>query len=204
MGKGVATVIRGTDSDNVLSGTTGADTMYGAAGNDVVVGGDGDDSLYGELGNDILMAGTGNDLLDGGDGNDRLIGFDGSDTLMGGAGNDLLNGGAGYDVMTGGDGADTFFIDATSFKGRTDLVTDFNAAEGDVLNFQQLLEGFDPLASAISDFVHLTTNAKGDTSVYVDVDGAVGGSHYVKIAALDGAGALDVDALFASYQILVT
>lgn len=204
MGKSTATVLRGTAGDDVVGGTAGADIIYGGAGNDVLVGGAGDDSLYGELGNDILMAGLGNDLLDGGDGNDRLIGFDGSDTLQGGAGNDLLIGGAGYDVVAGGAGADTFVLDPTSFKGRTDVFADFQAAEGDVLDFQGLLEGFDPLASAISDFVRLTTNAKGDTSVYVDVDGATNGSHYVKIAAMDDAGALDVDALFASHQILVT
>lgn len=197
------TVIRGGDGNDVLGGTAGADTIYGGLGNDVLVGGDGGDSLYGEAGNDTLVGGTGSDMLDGGDGNDRMIGFDGADTLLGGAGNDLLIGGGSHDVLTGGAGADTFVFDPTSFKGGTDTVTDFNAAEGDVLEFQLLLTGFDPLTSALSDFVHLETNAKGDTNVYVDADGAANGSHYARVGTLDGSGVLDEDALFANHQILV-
>ena len=45
-----------------------------------------------------------------------------------GAGNDWISGDRGSDTLTGGTGADTFH----SFSGAgTDIVTDFNAADGD-------------------------------------------------------------------------
>lgn len=50
---------------------------------------------------------------------------DGDDTAQGGSGDDEFDGGAGADQFTGGLGADRFKIDLT------DLITDFNAAEGD-------------------------------------------------------------------------
>ena len=203
MGKSSSAVIRGGVGNDVLGGTDGADVMYGGMGNDILIGGAGGDSLYGEDGNDTLMGGVGSDVLDGGLGNDRLVGFDGADVLLGGAGMDYLIGGGSHDVMTGGADADTFAFDFQSFKGGTEVVTDFSAAEGDVLQFVSLLQGFDPLTSAISDFVKMTTNAKGDTAVYVDANGAVGGSHFSKVVTLTDSGALDEDALFASHQILV-
>lgn len=63
-----------------------------------------------------------------------LNGTSGSDTIDGGAGNDTIMGGTGTDYLTGGRGADTFIFGERS---QYDIITDFNAAEGDriVLDF---------------------------------------------------------------------
>lgn len=63
---------------------------------------------------------------------DYLVGTAGSDTINGGGGNDTLVGGAGTDVLTGGHGADTFVVGPDS---QYDIITDFNAAEGDHIVF---------------------------------------------------------------------
>ena len=57
-----------------------------------------------------------------------LNGSAGADVIDGGAGNDTIKGGAGTDYLTGGRGADTFVFGAHS---QYDVITDFNAAEGD-------------------------------------------------------------------------
>ena len=130
-------VLHGNTGDDVLYGESGDDRIHGGKGNDLVSGGEGDDMLFGDLGNDFLQGGDGGDRMDGGDGddsmwgdagNDTLAGGDGADTLGGGAGDDLIYGGAGLDHLRGGVGADGFVLDADS---DTDIVYDFNRAEGD-------------------------------------------------------------------------
>ena len=63
-----------------------------------------------------------------------LNGTTGSDIIDGGAGNDTITGGTGSDNLTGGRGADTFVF---GDRSQYDVITDFNAAEGDriVLDF---------------------------------------------------------------------
>ena len=63
---------------------------------------------------------------------DNLHGSSGADIIDGGAGNDTIFGGAGTDYLTGGRGADTFVIGSHS---QYDIITDFNAAEGDRIVF---------------------------------------------------------------------
>jgi phospholipase/lecithinase/hemolysin len=120
--------IAGGSGFDDINGNQGNDTIHGNAGDDWVVGGKGDDVLYGDAGNDIVLGNLGNDTLDGGDGDDVVRGGQGDDSLSGGAGNDFISGDRGNDTETGGPGADIFH----SFSGAgLDLVTDFNAAEGD-------------------------------------------------------------------------
>jgi serralysin len=93
-----------------------------------VVGGQGNDVLYGDDGGDIVYGNLGNDTCDGGSGDDLIRGGQGDDVCTGDDGNDWISGDRGSDTMTGGTGADTFH----SFSGAgTDIVTDFNSAEGD-------------------------------------------------------------------------
>lgn len=61
-----------------------------------------------------------------------LNGSSGADIIDGGGGNDVIYGGAGTDYLTGGRGADTFIFDSHS---QYDVITDFNAAEGDRIVF---------------------------------------------------------------------
>jgi Ca2+-binding RTX toxin-like protein len=63
---------------------------------------------------------------------ETLVGTSSADIIDAGAGNDVIIGGAGADTITGGKGADTFIIQAHS---QYDVITDFNAAEGDTIVF---------------------------------------------------------------------
>ncbi len=63
---------------------------------------------------------------------DDLFGRTGDDVLIGHGGNDVLNGGAGDDELTGGPGSDTFSFFPTV---GSDRVTDFDAGDGDRLQF---------------------------------------------------------------------
>lgn len=62
--------------------------------------------------------------------NEVLNGTSGSDSIDGGAGNDTIVGGTGTDYLTGGRGADTFVF---GVRSQYDIITDFNAAEGDTI-----------------------------------------------------------------------
>jgi len=85
-----------------------ASLVYGSEGNDILIGSSGADSLDGGDGNDYLEGKNGNDLLVGGIGNDTLAGGSGADTFMGNEGNDTfyardfekdqLFGGTGFDT----------------------------------------------------------------------------------------------------------
>ncbi len=91
---------------------------------------------------------TDQDASDGGitmnglGGDDILIGSDAGDILNGGNGADILFGGLGLDTMTGGTGADTFVFDETAFDeiDVTDVITDYNLAQGDMLDVSALLD----------------------------------------------------------------
>jgi len=121
-------VIQGGSGFDRTNGNAGNDTVHGAAGDDWVTGGKDQDALTGDDGNDILNGNLGNDTGDGGAGNDTVRGGQGDDVLSGGDGNDFLTGDLGNDTLTGGAGADAF----RAFSGGGhDVITDFNAAEGD-------------------------------------------------------------------------
>jgi Ca2+-binding RTX toxin-like protein len=60
-------------------------------------------------------------------------GGQGNDVVQGGAGNDFVAGDLGLDTLTGGAGADVFY----SFgSGGADVITDFDRAEGDVIQLE--------------------------------------------------------------------
>jgi Ca2+-binding RTX toxin-like protein len=147
------------DIENITTGA-GNDTITGSesrnridagSGNDDILGYGGNDTVYGRSGIDYIVGGEGNDFVDGGAHNDSVLGDQGNDRLIGGDGDDLLNGdgwsdeaGLGIDKLTGGDGADTFVfrIEQSGVKlGQRDIVTDFDASEGDIVR----LHDFDPL-----------------------------------------------------------
>ncbi len=107
--------IEGNAGNNTLMGLSGNDTIFGHGGDDVLYGNQNDDRLYGGLGNDTLHGGRDNDFLSGDEGDDQLWGDYGDD------------------VLEGGDGADMFCFDIHSGN---DIIMDFNAAQGDRLNFQ--------------------------------------------------------------------
>ena len=114
---------------------------------------DGNDKLLGGDGNDIIFGQGGDDYIDGGKGNDILLGGTGNDTLLGGEGNDILIGGKGNDILTGGSGADTF-VWKSGDTGK-DVITDFQASEGDRIDLRDLLQG--ETGSTIDKFLKVTT-----------------------------------------------
>lgn len=146
----------GGNGDDTLNGGDGSDVLNGGTGNDVIIGGatsadlrdnvyagDGDDTIDGGYGNDELRGDAGNDSIAGGFGSDTVIGGTGDDTLtgsafgdqiFGGAGRDFINGGFGHDLLNGGADADRFFHIGVLGHG-SDWIQDYNAAEGDILQF---------------------------------------------------------------------
>ena len=92
--------------------------------------------------NQYMSGNEGGNVLSGLGGADSLSGRGGNDVLLGGEGDDLLFGGAGADQMSGGGGADQFVYYLTSETGSVpgafDIITDFNAAQGDRINVSQM------------------------------------------------------------------
>lgn len=102
----------------------------------------GDDNITLSAFDDPANAGSvrgfsGNDIINGGAGNDRLTGNDGDDKLIGGVGDDTLIGETGKDTLQGDAGADQFLYKDVSHSvagANRDMITDFNPADGDVIN----------------------------------------------------------------------
>jgi Ca2+-binding RTX toxin-like protein len=90
----------------------------------------------GTAGSDALLGADGNDILSGSGGDDWISGGAGSDRINGGAGDDVIYGGLGADTLTGSTGADRFvyWVTQDSTATETDLVQDFNAAQGDLID----------------------------------------------------------------------
>lgn len=188
-----------------FTGGAGGETITGYGARDIIYGGSGtgQDVIYGRAGNDDLYGEGGNDTLHGEDGNDLLVGGDGNDTINGGNGNDALYGGAGTDTMSGGAGADSFIFEAASAYSNIDTISDFNTSQGDKLNLGNLLNLYDPLTEAITDFVELTTSGS-NTLVKVDRDGTDSAYGWTQISTLTGVtGLTDEAALVANGNLIV-
>ena len=116
---------------------------------------EGDDEILGGNGDDVLVGDRDADWLLGGDGMDLLIGGAGHDRLNGGPGDDVLWGGLGHDHLHGGDGADVFeFSLPVGWEGTVptfgdDVIYDFDASEGDGLDFSQIYERFPDLSVGV-------------------------------------------------------
>ncbi|MBT5562251.1 MAG: hypothetical protein HOJ87_07875, partial [Rhodospirillaceae bacterium] len=81
----------------------------------------------------------------GSNGNDTISGDAGNNTLSGADGDDRIIGGAGIDFLTGGLGKDTFVFNletdtTTSDLGTPDVITDFDAANADIIEFANLTQ----------------------------------------------------------------
>ena len=153
-----------------------------------------------ELGAETARTG-GNDTLSGGEGNDTILGQEGKDTISGGAGNDILVGGTNDDIMTGGLGADTFLYLKGNLASTTlgDTISDFNVAEGDKLNLDDLLTGVTTTTanlinggylrfdSVVVDNVNNTTTVK----LSVDLDGGAGTAAPLATITMNGIATTD-------------
>ncbi|MBX7496453.1 hypothetical protein K3172_11365 [Qipengyuania sp. 6B39] len=114
-----------------IDGTGNPDdnTIYGNDVANVLVGRNVDDTLY---------AGSGADQVYGGRGTDVLYGDGGADFIVGGKDDDIIYGGGGLDKLVGALGADTFAYastdDAGLTQGSSDIIADFDQAEGDLID----------------------------------------------------------------------
>ncbi|MFM6192931.1 MAG: calcium-binding protein [Planktothrix sp.] len=129
-------ILVGSEQTDVMNGNTGNDQLSGAESIDLLRGGQGNDTLKGDSGNDIINGNRDDDFLIGGDGEDLLRGGKGKDHLDGGSGQDILIGDLEFDILTGGADADIFILSANAAEvplkvTEADLITDFNATEGD-------------------------------------------------------------------------
>jgi Ca2+-binding RTX toxin-like protein len=137
----------GDDGADTLIGDLGDDFLFGSSSandlRDVIYRGDGNDNidgchvndeLRGDLGNDTVAGGFGADTVIGGAGDDVLTGSAFGDLMFGSDGNDFINGGFGFDRVNGGGGTDKFYHLGLRDHG-SDWNRDYNAAEGDVLQF---------------------------------------------------------------------
>ena len=218
--------LTGDGNANVIDGGAGNDTISAGAGNDTLIGGAGNDSLDGGSGTDTVSyagaasgvtisltsgtaTGDGSDTLSnienvtGSSHDDTITGSSGANVLDGGAGNDTMDGGGGADDVYGGSGADVFLFKAATAFSAPIIVHDFSSSEGDKIDIHDLLTGYDPVTSAITDFIHVTASGS-DAIVSVDANGTTGGSSYTQIATLTGQSALagtEADLLANGYLI---
>ena len=152
----------------------------------------------------LIEGKNGNDTLQGRSGHDLLFGQEGDDRIFGYAGDDLLAGGAGFDTLYGGAGAVIFQFDISAFSSR-DIVRDFSLAEGDTLRFVDLLDGYDAIHDAVSDFIKITDNGS-HSYVYVDRDGKEADAFgFQQVCALRFVTGLpDLDVLVQAHSIDIT
>jgi len=129
-------------------------------------------------------------------GNDTLEGGAGNDIIFGQEGDDYIDGGTGNNTLYGGSGADTFHIGHAPGQG-VDTIKDFSVAQGDHLDIGDILQGFDPLTSALHNFVNVV-NSGGNTTVQVD---PTGHGAFQNVAVLEGV-TIDINTL-ASHLITV-
>lgn len=183
-----------------ILGTEGNDKIFGTAGNDIIRGLKGDDFINGGLGNDSISGNIGNDTLKGHDGNDSLYGGAGNDYLEGGEGKDILNGGLGADTLKGGYGQDTFVFKAMNEAG--DTIADYNYKAFEKIDIADLLDLYDPLTHAITDFVRITQDGANNI-LAVDVNG--GADNFVNLVTLLNTGVelSDEQAMVNSGRLLV-
>lgn len=115
-------------------------------------------------------------------------------------GDNVFNGGAGVDTLFGSDGADTFIFEAAHAFTDNDILADFSAGEGDVLDISDIISG---ISSPITDYIFLDDTSGTDTIVRVDADGLANGSNFQAIATINGITGLDEVTLFTDGNIII-
>src|SRR4029079_15161266 len=84
------------------------------------------------------IGGSGEDIVIGNEADNALFGHRGRDKLIGGGGDDILNGGLGQDRLQGGDGADLFVFNSVRGHIGSDVIVDFDIAEGDRIDLSSI------------------------------------------------------------------
>ena len=118
--------------------------------------------------------------------------------INGTAANDIIGSTLGSDIMTGGEGADIFHL-IQGADGTLDVITDFDASEGDRIDFSQMIQGYDNLQGMIDNFV-FTTEVDGNTVISIDQSGSGDASNAVDVVILQGANDLTLDQIVQNAQ----
>jgi hypothetical protein len=82
------------------------------------------------------------------------------------------------------------------------ITLDFSTAQGDRIDIRDLLVGYDPLTSAVADFVQIV-NAGAHSSLSVDRDGAGASYGWTQVATLENVTGLTDEALLVANGKLV-
>lgn len=176
MGSSVTDVVFSSGGTDNLEGMTGSDYLRGGKENDRIFGGADDDIINGNEGDDFISGGAGNDLVRGGKDNDEIFGDEGDDILIADRG---------IDRLTGGLGADVFIFRTDTGEEKTDpatadWITDFNAAEGDIIaingDFPKEIFTFtaaDVNQDSISDTIIQYTENNDIIGLYTNIFGVV-------------------------------
>ena len=117
-----------------------------------------------------------------------------------GGGDNTISGGAGLDLLYGGDGADTFIFEAASAYADEDVLADFSAGEGDILDISDLITAGTPTALNITNYLNFDDSSGTHTIVQVDDDGD--GIGFQDIARIEGITGLDEATLFTNGNII--
>ena len=130
------------------------------------------------------------------DGNNMIYAAEnGSQNIVGGAGMDwIFVNSTGINTLTGGAGADQFIWESSAVLGGSpDVITDFNAADGDQLSLSGLLSDFNIQTDAVSDFVRIV----GSTIQIYD------GSSWIAVVELQPTTAATAQELWESGNLLL-
>jgi surface adhesion protein len=118
--------------------------------------------------------------------------------IFGNEGEDDLYTGDGHDVLSGGEGADNFILHA--LQRGVDVIRDFKADDGDVLDFSAILQGRDGVQDAINNFI-FARDVGGGTILSVDVTGSGNADNAVELVALEGLHNIDIQDMLSSGNI---
>jgi Ca2+-binding RTX toxin-like protein len=143
--------LTGNNGNNNLDGGVGADTMAGGGGNDTYTVDDlGDVVVEFQLSGTDHIRSSINYALGAfvetltllGTSNINGIGNIMANSIAGNSANNILSGGHGSDTLTGAEGSDTFrfslLSDSDLTQSTADLITDFTAAQGDLIDLSQI------------------------------------------------------------------
>ncbi|MDD9899912.1 MAG: type I secretion C-terminal target domain-containing protein [Alphaproteobacteria bacterium] len=114
-----------------------------------------------------------------------------------------IHGGIGNDMLTGGAGRDHFVFDAGQTFGYVDIIQNFSTAHGDALDISDILIGYDPLTSVLTNFVQIT-NSGSNSIVRVDPNGTANFGAGSQIATLTGVTGLTNEDLLETNGNLIT
>lgn len=97
--------------------------------------------------------------------------------------------------------ADAFIFDAASAFNDVEVIDDFQLSENDTLDISDLLESYDPLTDAITDYVQITDNGT-DSAIAVDANG--GADNFSPVALVTNAVGLTDEEVLESSGVLIT